>query len=275
MVKSPSTTLLVGAAVVVFGAVAAIATAGDSAVPGVHNGVVTACIEPPTKGNRATSGDLNVLVCLKGARRISWNIRGPRGVRGLRGLAGPAGAQGAQGPAGAAGAQGALGPAGAKGDTGAAGPAGVVNATFDADAPATTTAAVQADFADFTGGSLIRDLTLPAGSYDIEAQSSVRGASDGPVEPALNTRLRCNLVNATVPTSPVSLDTFYQDFFRPDEASPGFRESLDLGVLATFAVQTKIELRCYSVRPNGGTAAGQVPSSKIVATQVTTITAGH
>ena len=25
------------------------------------------CVEPPTKGNRATSGDLNVLVCLKGA----------------------------------------------------------------------------------------------------------------------------------------------------------------------------------------------------------------
>src|SRR3954449_3852536 len=121
MVKSPSTTLLVGAAVVVFGAVAAIATAGDSAVPGAHNGVVTACIEPPTKGNRATSGDLNVLVCLKGERRISWNVRGPRGVRGL---AGPAGAQGAQGPAGAQGAQGSAGAQGPAGPAGQQGPAG-------------------------------------------------------------------------------------------------------------------------------------------------------
>src|SRR3954469_18486541 len=124
MVKSPSTTLLVGAAVVVFAAVAAIATAADSAVPGVHNGVVTACVEPPTKGNRATSGDLNVLVCLKGARRISWNVRGPRGVRGLAGPAGAQGAQGAQGPAGAQGAQGAAGAQGPAGPAGQQGPAG-------------------------------------------------------------------------------------------------------------------------------------------------------
>ena len=76
--------------------------------------------------------------------------------------------------------QGAAGP---KGDVGPAGPRGLVNSTFDADAPATTTAAVQANFADFTGGSLIRDLTLPAGSYHIEATSSVRGATDGPAAP--------------------------------------------------------------------------------------------
>jgi Collagen triple helix repeat (20 copies) len=134
MVKSPSTKLLAAAAAVVFAAVAAIATAGDTAAPpGVHNGVVTACVEPPTKGNKSTSGDLNVLVCLKGARRISWNIRGPRGLRGVAGPAGAPGAQGPAGPAGSAGAQGAAGPAGqqgpqgpggAQGDTGAAGPPG-------------------------------------------------------------------------------------------------------------------------------------------------------
>ena len=109
MVKSPSTKLLAAAVVVAFAAVASIAGASDTARPGVHNGVITACVEPPTKGNKATSGDLNVVVCLKGARRISWSIRGPKG---------PAG------PAGSAGAAGAQGPAGAKGDTGAAGPAG-------------------------------------------------------------------------------------------------------------------------------------------------------
>jgi hypothetical protein len=99
-----------------------LASAKNSAGPpaGVHNGVVTACVEPPTKGNRATSGDLNMIVCAKGARKISWNVRGPRG---LRGLAGPAGPAGAQGPAGANGAQ---GPVGSKGDAGAAGPEGDV-----------------------------------------------------------------------------------------------------------------------------------------------------
>ena len=99
--KSPSTKLLLAAAAVVsFATVTTIAGATNSQQPGVHNGVITACVEPPTKGNSATSGDLNFLVCLKGARKISWNIRGPRGP------AGQAGPQGAQGPAGPQGAQG-------------------------------------------------------------------------------------------------------------------------------------------------------------------------
>jgi len=155
----------------------------------------------------------------------------------------------------------------------AAGGAPAPSAAFDSDAAASTTAAVQADFADFTGGTLIRDLTLPAGSYDIKATTSVRGASDGPAAPALNTRVRCNLVNAT--GTPVELDTFFQDFFQPDEAAPGFREDLEVGALVTFTVQTKVELRCYSIRPGGGDGAGLVSSSKLIATQVGAITAGH
>ena len=80
-------------------AAASIASANSTAVPraGVHNGVITACVEPPTKGNRATSGDLNFLICLKGARQISWNIRGPRGLPGAVGKAGPQGTPGANG----------------------------------------------------------------------------------------------------------------------------------------------------------------------------------
>src|SRR5262245_8211510 len=129
MMKSPATKLLAAAAVGVFAVVATIAAASDTKTvsnaqtPGVHNGVITACVEPPTKGNKATSGDLNFLVCLKGARKISWNIRGPKGP------AGPPGAQGAQGPAGPAGAQGAQGPAGPAGAQGAQGPAGPAGAT--------------------------------------------------------------------------------------------------------------------------------------------------
>jgi hypothetical protein len=268
MGKSPKVSWpLVAGVVVAFGAVASLASGGGTLKPGVHNGVITVCIEPPTKGNPATSGDLNIIHC--GRRMLSWNIRGPKGPQGAAGpagTAGPAGPAGPQGPAGPAGAQGAQGPAGAAGSN------GVANIFFDSDAAASTTAAVQTDFADFTGGTLIRDLTLPAGSYDIVATSSVRGASDGPAEPALNTRVRCNLVNAT---ASASLDTFYDDFFRPDEASPGYREALQVGALATFSVPTTIELRCYSVRPNGGTNPGQISSSKIVATQVATITAGH
>ena len=92
--KSPSTKLLLAAAaLVLFATVTTIAGATSSQQPGVHNGVITACVEPPTKGNRATSGDLNFLVCLKGARKISWNIRGPRGPAGPAGRRAPKGQQ--------------------------------------------------------------------------------------------------------------------------------------------------------------------------------------
>ena len=124
MTKSPATKLLAVAAVLGFAVVTAVAGASNTARPGIHNGVITACVEPATKGNRATSGDLNFLICLKGARQISWNIRGPRGLPGAAGKAGPQGtpgANGSQGPAGAAGPAGAPGP---KGDTGATGPPG-------------------------------------------------------------------------------------------------------------------------------------------------------
>ena len=83
--KSPSTKLMAAAAVVVFAVVAAIATASDTATPGVHNGVITACIEPVTQGNAATSGDLNMLQCVKGAKKISWSIKGPAGPEGAKG----------------------------------------------------------------------------------------------------------------------------------------------------------------------------------------------
>jgi hypothetical protein len=119
MRRSASTRLMAVAAVVVFATVAAIAAASNDQLPGIHNGVITACVEPPTKGNKATSGDLNFLACLKGARKISWNITGPRGP------AGPAGPPGAQGPAGSgSGSQGPAGPAGAPGPAGVPGPAG-------------------------------------------------------------------------------------------------------------------------------------------------------
>ena len=116
--KPPSTKLLAVAGAVLFAVVAAVAAAGNTLLPGVHNGVITACIEPVTQGNPATSGDLNMFHCATGAKRLSWNIRGPAGPEGAKG------AEGSKGPEGAAGHQGSQGQAGAKGDTGSRGPAG-------------------------------------------------------------------------------------------------------------------------------------------------------
>ena len=130
--QSLSTKLLLAAAAVgSFATVTTIAGASNTQRPGVHNGVITACVEPPTKGNRATSGDLNFLVCLKGARKISWNIRGPRGPAGQsgpQGAQGPAGPQGAQGPPGAGG--GGQGPQGPAGPAGPVGPPGTAELEY-------------------------------------------------------------------------------------------------------------------------------------------------
>ena len=160
--------------------------------PGVHNGVVTACFEPPTKGNRATSGDLNVLVCLKGARKISWNIRGPRG---LRGLPGAAGARGAQGPAGAAGAQGAQGPVGPAGAQGPAGAAGAQGAQGPAG-PAGTAA---------TGPEGPAGAQGPAGAAGAQGAQGPAGpagtaGATGPAGPATEPKWRYVFTTASVPS---------------------------------------------------------------------------
>jgi hypothetical protein len=81
--------------VVVFGAVASFAWAsGTARPPGIHNGVITVCIEKLQIKNVKTSGDLNVLHCRSGERRLSWSIRGPEGPPGPAGPAGPAGPSG-------------------------------------------------------------------------------------------------------------------------------------------------------------------------------------
>ena len=117
MVKSASARRLAAVAVVLFATVAAVATASISETLGVHNGVITACVEANTPGNPATSGDLNMVRC-KGAKKLSWNIKGPAGPTG------PAGAHGGQGPTGAKGDTGATGATGPAGATGATGPVG-------------------------------------------------------------------------------------------------------------------------------------------------------
>src|SRR5579862_3055845 len=174
--RAPSTKLLAVAGVVLFAVVAGIAGAGLVTKPGVHNGVITACIEPVTQGNAATSGDLNMFHCAKGAKTLSWNIRGPVGPEGAKGPEGPKGSEGAagahgshgatgakgetgaKGPAGAPGAAGATGPAGPQGPAGPAGPSG-------ATATLTTTVATSQDAVGGGANSVTSALAdCPAGT---------------------------------------------------------------------------------------------------------------
>src|SRR3954471_18749342 len=102
---------------------------------GIRNGVIYACVE--TNGGGVTQGDIKLNNCHAGFKRISWNIKGPRGAKGAgtpgpQGQRGPTGAQGAQGAQGSQGPQGSAGPQGPKGDTGGKGepgPAGPIGLT--------------------------------------------------------------------------------------------------------------------------------------------------
>ena len=134
MAKSRRRTRLVAAlAAAAFVAVVSLASADSTLRPGVKNGVITACVEPLTQGQRFTSGDLNFIRCAGGAKQVSWNIRGRRGLIGPRGATGPQGATGATGAPGAAGAKGESGAAGSPGPAGLSVPGVVVTHATSAD----------------------------------------------------------------------------------------------------------------------------------------------
>lgn len=76
---------------------------------GIKNGVITACV---------VRGTLKLSGCPKGAEKVSWNTKGPRGPRGARGATGERGPQGAPGPQGQPGPKGDKGDKGEKGDKG-------------------------------------------------------------------------------------------------------------------------------------------------------------
>lgn len=112
--RTPRVTVL--GAVAVLGVVAA--TFAAAAIPD-DDGTIHAC-------RLLKSGKLRVVAdpdrCRPKERKLSWNIRGPKGDAGPAGVAGaqgPPGEQGATGEPGAAGPPGPAGPQGSKGDPGA------------------------------------------------------------------------------------------------------------------------------------------------------------
>jgi hypothetical protein len=235
--KPPPTKLLAATAVVVFGAVAAIAAAGNNAPPGgVRNGVITACVEPATKGNRATSGDLNLLVCVKGARRISWNIRGPSGSAGP---AGPVGSAGAAGPAGSAGPGGPAGPKGDKGDTGANAPApeyGVAAVDVTRNGSTSTWAVYSTTLGspvgDTTGGSFRLTCSAIQAPCAVAVKAAALSDNSGTVtfwprvlitQDLTGTTVFCEYGDGSTGTAPATLTK------QPQSASPGY-EAVQLNI---------------------------------------------
>jgi hypothetical protein len=97
------------------GATSAVAASdGVREALGLKKGVITACV---------VRGALKIDRCPKGAKKISWNARGPAG-RSTRGAVGARGAQGVQGQSGPQGQKGDKGDKGEKGDKGDKGDTG-------------------------------------------------------------------------------------------------------------------------------------------------------
>jgi hypothetical protein len=111
--------------------------------------------------------------CRRGEIRVHWNQTGPTGPAGP---IGPAGAPGPQGPAGPTGPQGVTGPRGPVGATGPAGPvgpqgpAGGADIFFNRNCSAPNASGCTAKPLTSFPGVTVASLTLPPGSYVLNAK---------------------------------------------------------------------------------------------------------
>lgn len=137
------------------------------AIPG-NDGLIHACVNyydtvavpPKIPSRQVGDGDVRIVpegtTCSSTEMAVEWNQEGPQGPIGPVGPAGPTGPTGATGATGATGSQGPAGPAGPQG------PAGGGEAWFTGENAQMT---VPSDLSR----TVVRTLTLPAGSYVLEA----------------------------------------------------------------------------------------------------------
>lgn len=134
-------------------------------------GVIHACVR--TGGLLQPPGDLRVVdgvECRSTEKALSWNQVGPRGPQGETGPQGTQGTQGAQGP------QGVQGPRGFTGDKGDRGEPGLPSvAYFD------QVGAFRIHHGDdIPNLPVIMSVTVPAGSYVIQAKGTAADSEDSP-----------------------------------------------------------------------------------------------
>ena len=198
--RSASVLIVVSVAVAVAGGVSYAATGGLAGkAHSANDGRLYACVTARFKTINLSSASAT---CPNGEHKISWNIKGERGLRGAlgpqgntgpQGTTGAIGATGAQGPQGTTGAIGATGSQGPKGDTGAIGATG-------AQGPQGTTGAIGA-----TGAQGPQGTTGAIGATGAQGPKGDTGAT-GPQGPQGNT-------GATGPQGPTGASgapTFFQ-----------------------------------------------------------------
>lgn len=103
----------------------------SSSSPSSSSRTMSACV---TSAHRTLNLIAAERACPEGQQRVSWNVKGPRGLRGAAGTLGGRGATGPAGPKGDAGQAGPQGDAGARGLTGETGGAGAAGAKGDTGA---------------------------------------------------------------------------------------------------------------------------------------------
>jgi hypothetical protein len=162
--------LALGAFLAVLGSVA-IAT---GAIPGA-DGVIDGCYTKSTGALRVidTEGSIPV-TCKSSEAALSWNQQGPTGPEGPQGETGPEGPQGETGPEGP---QGETGPEGPQGETGPEGPQGEPGSVATSEVFFVSDL-VGSALGPGSGGHQV-SMTLPAGSYVIEARAKLDNSRSG------------------------------------------------------------------------------------------------
>jgi hypothetical protein len=135
--KHPAAAVVAAGAVLV-AAGASYAAAGGLATDASASHRLYACVQVGGETGELSLSTASA-TCPNGGQKISWNVQGRRGRRGITGARGAAGSRGATGtrgvpgPKGDTGARGVQGPPGPKGDTGAQGPPGPSTGTAGGD----------------------------------------------------------------------------------------------------------------------------------------------
>ncbi len=154
---------------VLVAAIATVAAGGGFAFAASSAGTLHACANKKTGALRLASK------CKKSEKKVSWNVRGARGVAG---------------PAGAAGLAGATGSAGATGPSDA----------WEASSPGMT---------DITSTEMVLSVTVPAGSYDVTGTAQEQNHDVAPA--TMNCGLRAGItpLNDTFSTAPAASGSTY------------------------------------------------------------------
>lgn len=226
--------VIMGAASVIAGGVAA------AAIP--SGGAISGCLNP---AGQLRVIDPAVAGCKNGESSLAWNVQGPAGPTGPQGPAGPAGLAGPQGPQGVPGAAGANGAPGPQGPAGPAGPAGPSAPPLARLAARPGTVGIP----DGAGFHTVLSISLPAGTWSVVAKG-IQGNSDG--------------------RNSVTCDLRYGDAVL-DRTGAWLDEAISsipfgLVTMVTLPAAGSIQLACSAITGRDGQ---EVEDTKILATAVT------